>query len=155
LNEIWFNSVGHNSKLLLNVPPTRDGLFHANDVARLREWRAARDVLFAQDLASDKKVVWKKTGERSAVAEIDLGEAHPVGIVRLAEDIEQGQRVSKYVLHGAADGGWKELMQGETIGACKLDRIASSSLRRLRVTVLDAIAPPLPLRIAAYRAGGD
>jgi len=75
--------------------------------------------------------------------------------IRCLEGIEQGQRVSKYVLHGAADGGWKELMQGETIGACKLDRIASSSLRRLRVTVLDAIAPPLPLRIAAYRAGGD
>ena len=109
-----------------------------------------RDGLFAHDLAADKKVVWKKTGERSAVAEIDLGKAHPVGIVRIAEDIGQGQRIAKYVLHGAADDDWKELVQGSTIGACKLDRIASAPLRKLRVTVLDAIAPPLPLRIAAY-----
>jgi len=154
LNEIWFNSVGHNSKLLLNVPPTREGLFHANDVTRLREWRESRNALFAHDLAAGRNVSWRKTGERSAVAEIDLGKAHPVAIVRLAEDIEQGQRVSKYVLHGTADGDWKELMQGETIGACKLDRIAALPLRRLRVTILDAIAPPLPLRIAAYRANG-
>ncbi|WP_018973855.1 alpha-L-fucosidase [Rudaea cellulosilytica] len=154
LNDIWFNSVGHNSKLLLNVPPTRKGLFHANDVARLREWRESRNALFAHDLAADKTVVWRKTGERSAVAEIDLGKAHPVGIVRLSEDIERGQRVSKYVLHGAADGDWKELTQGETIGACKLDRIASSSLRRLRVTIEDAISPPLPLRVAVYPTTG-
>lgn len=152
LNEVWFNSVGHNSKLLLNVPPTRAGLFHANDVARLREWRKSRDALFAHDLAAGKKVVWKKTGERSAVAEIDLGKAQPIGVVRLAEDIEQGQRVSKYVVHGATDGGWKELMQGETIGACKLDRFAPTTLRKLRVTILDAIAPPLSLRIAAFAA---
>jgi alpha-L-fucosidase len=150
LNEIWFNSVGHNSKLLLNVPPTCEGLFHANDVARLREWRRVRDALFAHDLAADKKVAWKKTGERSAVAEIDLGEARPIGIVRLVEDIEQGQRIAKYVLHGAADDDWKELAQGSTIGACKLDRIASPRLRKLRVTVLDAIARPLPLSIGAY-----
>ncbi|MBS0590810.1 MAG: alpha-L-fucosidase, partial [Proteobacteria bacterium] len=155
LNDIWFNSVGHNAKLLLNVPPTRAGLFHANDVARLREWRKSRDALFAHDLAAGKKVVWKKTGERSAVAEIDPGAAQPIGIVRLAEDIAQGQRVAKYVLHGAGDGDWKELAQGSTIGACKLDRIAPTTLRKLRVTVLDAIAPPSPLRVAVYPAGGD
>ncbi len=154
LNEIWFNSVGRNSKLLLNVPPTHEGLFHTNDVARLREWRTSRDALFAHDLAAGKKVVWEKTGERSAIAEIDLGAAQPIGIVRLAEDIAQGQRMAKYVLHGADDGDWKELAQGSTIGACKLDRIAPTRLRKLRVTVLDAIAPPLPLRVAVYPAGG-
>jgi len=152
LNEIWFNSVGHNSKLLLNVPPTRGGLFHANDIARLRDWRKVREAMFAHDLAESKKVAWRKTGERSAVAEVDLGEAASVGIVRIAEDVTEGQRVSRYVLHGATDGDWKELAQGSTIGACKLDRLAPTSLRKLRVTVLDAIAPPRPLQLAAYRS---
>jgi alpha-L-fucosidase len=150
LNEIWFNSVGHNSKLLLNVPPTHDGLFHENDVARLREWRRARDTMFARDLAAGKSVSWRRTGDRSAVAEVDLGMGGHVGIVRLAEQIEQGQCVAKYTLHGMAGGDWKELAQGSTIGACKLDRFATAGLSRLRVTVEEAIAPPLPLRIAAY-----
>lgn len=150
LNEIWFASVGHNAKLLLNVPPTRDGVFHANDVARLREWRRAREALFAHDLSAGKNVSWKRTGERSALAEIDLGAVERVGIVRLAEQVEQGQRIARYALHGAADGAWQELAQGSTIGACKLDRVAPQPLRRLRVTVADAIAPPLPLSISAY-----
>jgi len=156
LNEIWFHSVGHNSKLLLNVPPTREGRFHANDVARLREWRAARNALFARDLAAGKAPAWRKTGERGAVAEVDLGTVARIGVVRLGEDIERGQRVSNYALHGAAaDGHWQELAQGSTIGACKLERVAPQPLRKLRVTVLDAIAPPLPLRIRAYPAGAD
>lgn len=150
LNAIWFASVGHNAKLLLNVPPTRDGVFHANDVARLREWRRAREAMFARDLGVGKAVSWKRTGERSALAEIDLGAVERVGIVRLAEQIEQGQRIARYVVHGAADGAWQELAQGSTIGACKLDRITPQPLRRLRVTVADAIAPPLPLSISAY-----
>jgi len=40
LTDIWFTSVGRNAKLLLNVPPTRDGLLHATDVARLAALRA-------------------------------------------------------------------------------------------------------------------
>ena len=153
LNEIWFNSVGHNAKLLLNVPPNRQGLFHANDVARLREWRAARDALFAHDLAESANVEWRRSGDRGAVAEVDLGKMQTIGIVRLGEDVAQGQRVSRYTLHAAVDGGWTELAQGSTIGACKLDRFTPRPLRKLRVTIADAIAPPLPLRIAAYAGG--
>ncbi|MCX5762604.1 MAG: alpha-L-fucosidase, partial [Gemmatimonadetes bacterium] len=47
---IWFSSVGRNSKLLLNVPPARDGLIAAADVNRLREFRSAREALFADEL---------------------------------------------------------------------------------------------------------
>ena len=36
LLETYFTSVGRNSKLLLNVPPTRAGLLHETDVAQLR-----------------------------------------------------------------------------------------------------------------------
>src|SRR5205814_1608064 len=37
LIELYFTSVGRNSKLLLNVPPTRAGLLHSTDVAQLLE----------------------------------------------------------------------------------------------------------------------
>ena len=35
LVNLYFTSVGRNGKLLLNVPPTRDGVLHPTDVARL------------------------------------------------------------------------------------------------------------------------
>jgi alpha-L-fucosidase len=151
LTDIWFTSVGRNSKLLLNVPPTREGLLHATDVARLTALRARLTALFAEDFALGRRVLWRDTGPRAGVAEVDLGRTVRAGIVRLEEDIVQGQRVARYAVHGAADGAWQELARGTTVGHRKLDRFDPTPVRRLRVTVEDAVAPlPSRLRIGVY-----
>ncbi len=153
LTEIWFTSVGRNSKLLLNVPPTREGLLHATDVARLADFQAKRAALFGGDLAAGRRVDWRGTGRRSAVAEVNLGRTVTVGIARLEEDIARGQCVARYAVLGAADGDWRELSRGTTIGHRKLDRFASSPMQRVRVLVEDAVAEPRPLRIGLYPGG--
>ena len=51
LLKIYYNSVGRNSLLLLNVPPDNRGLIPAEDSLRLMEFRTALDSIFAQDLA--------------------------------------------------------------------------------------------------------
>jgi len=104
LADIWFTSVGRNSKLLLNVPPTREGVLHQTDVARLGEMRARLTALFAEDFAATRPVHWRVTGARTAVAEVDLGRTMTVGIARLEEDIGRGQRVARYALHGTVHG---------------------------------------------------
>lgn len=152
LTDIWFTSVGRNSKLLLNVPPTRDGLLHATDVARLTELRAQLTALFAEDFALNRRVRWRATGPLSAVGEVDLGRAVSAGIVRLEEDIVQGQRVARYAVHGSVDGAWQELVRGTTVGYRKLDRFDPASVRRLRVTV-EGVVRPNPLRIGVYGGG--
>ena len=50
LLKIYYNSVGRNSLLLLNVPPDSRGLIPAEDSLRLMEFRAALDSIFAHDL---------------------------------------------------------------------------------------------------------
>ena len=55
LLRIYYNSVGRNSLLLLNVPPDNRGLIPAEDSLRLVEFRAALDSIFAQDLAKNIK----------------------------------------------------------------------------------------------------
>ena len=154
LTDIWFTSVGHNSKLLLNVPPTRDGLLHATDVARLAALRARLATLLGEDLASGRASRWRATGPTSAVAEVDLGRTVPVGIARLEEDITHGQCIARYAVQGAVDGEWRELSRGTTIGHCKLDRFVPAQVRRVRVVVEDAVAAPRPLRIGLYKAPG-
>ena len=44
--DIYFNSVGRNALLLLNIPPDKRGLIHENDVARLKEFKAYIDRTF-------------------------------------------------------------------------------------------------------------
>ena len=153
LTDIWFTSVGRNSKLLLNVPPTRQGLLHATDVARLAELRTHLTALFAEDFAAGRPVDWRVTGAHSAAAELDLGRTVTVGVSRLEEDITRGQCVGRYALQGApADGAdWRELARGTTVGYRKLDRFESATVRRVRVEVQDAVATPRRLRIGLYR----
>jgi alpha-L-fucosidase len=51
LVDLYFTSVGRNSKLLLNVPPTRAGLLHETDVARLAGMRQRLGELFRAEHA--------------------------------------------------------------------------------------------------------
>ena len=152
LTDIWFTSVGRNSKLLLNVPPTRDGLLHATDVGRLAAFQVHRTALFAEDFAAGRPVRWRAKDARSAVAEVDLGRTVTVGIARLEEDVARGQCVARYAVLGTVDGGgvWRELTRGGTIGYRKLDRFEPAQVRRVRIVVEDAVATPRPLRVGLH-----
>ena len=141
LADIYFASVGRNSKLLLNVPPTRDGLLHPTDVAHLTAMHDRLAATFAHDLAAAARRTWKRTGERSATLDVDLGTAVAAGVARLEEAIATGQRVSRYVLSAMVDGAWQELSHGQTIGYCKLDRFRSRSVSRVRLEVETIAAP--------------
>ncbi len=57
LLKIYYNSVGRNSLLLLNVPPDNRGLIPAEDSLRLMEFRAVLDSIFAHDLAKKANYV--------------------------------------------------------------------------------------------------
>lgn len=72
--------------------------------------------------------------------EVDLGRAVPVGIDDLREDIAQGQYVARYTLEGLGDDGWRTLSRGTRIGYWKLDRFEAVRVRRVRLTVEDAVA---------------
>jgi alpha-L-fucosidase len=54
LQDIYFRSVGHNSVLLLNVPPNRRGRIAEPDVQRLHDFQAWLQRTFAADLARGK-----------------------------------------------------------------------------------------------------
>jgi len=151
LVSLYFTSVGRNSKLLLNVPPTRDGLLHDIDVERLTGMRATLDELFKNDLTRGRALKWRKTGGHSATAEVDLGRTAAIAIADLGEQIEHGQSVARYILEHSSDGAnWLPLSHGTTIGYRKLDRFAPTLVRRVRLTISDAIATPRPVSLGLY-----
>ena len=73
-----------------------------------------------------------------------------VTIVRLEEDITKGQMVAGYSLAGSSGEGWRELTKGTTIGYARLDRFAPAVLRRIRLTIEEAVSAPEPLTIKVY-----
>ena len=149
---LYFSSVGRNGKLLLNVPPMRNGLLHAVDVARLTAFRQRLTSMFERDLARDAKTTWQMSG-RTATLELALPRSSSVTIVRLEEDITQGQRVASYSVMGESGGVWKTLSRGTTIGHAKLDRFLPTQVGRIRVSIEEAIGVPRPLAVRVYGPG--
>ena len=146
LVDLYLGSVGRNAKLLLNVPPTRDGVLHDVDVARLTEFQQRLHAMFGMDLAAGKPASWHGAGN-TGTAEIDLGRRVRIGLVRLSEDIAAGQVVARYSVLGSDEGPWHPLSRGTTIGYARIDRFQPATVRRIRVVVEDAVAPPRPLGV--------
>lgn len=150
LLDLYFTSVGRNSKLLLNVPPTRAGVLHQTDVARLAGMRTRLDAIFAENLTRDRPLDWRVTGPTTAVGEVDPGRDVVAGISDLREDVTRGQNVAAWVLEGETPVGWTEMCRGTTIGFRKLDRFEPLRVRRLRLTIEDAITTPAPVRLSLF-----
>jgi len=151
---LYFTSVGRNSKLLLNTPPTREGLLYPTDVTRLAGMHAALGRLLAEDLAAGHAPKWRRTGARVAEASLDLGRRATVGIVDLAEDITRGQSLASWIAEGSDGGDWSVLASGSTVGYRRLERCPLTRVRRVRVRVTDQLGAPPEVRIRLYAGDG-
>jgi alpha-L-fucosidase len=148
LVDLFFTSVGRNSKLLLNVPPTRRGQFHETDIARLAGMRAALDALHATRIplsAMAPRAVggrWQRTfilPTRQRVTTIDL-----------AEPIERGQQVATWrVRADRADG--PVIASGTTVGNRQLRRLTATAAVRRLVVEYEGLDEPATVSLRAYR----
>ena len=123
LLQLYVTSVGRNSKLLLNVPPTRDGRLAEPDVASLLEFRRRRESAFGPE------------------ARKDPSRAATVRAAALEEDIERGQSISGYEIEALGSSGWSTIARGTTVGYRKIDRFEPVTAERFRVRVTSSIQP--------------
>jgi alpha-L-fucosidase len=149
LVDLYFTSVGRNSKLLLNVPPTRAGLLHETDVTRLAGMASRVRALMRDDLARGRDLRSSSAG----VYELDLGRDVTIAIADLREDVAHGQVVARYTLEGVSSPSstdWRLISSGTTIGFRKLDRVEPTRVRKLRLT-LETVAPlARPVQVRVY-----
>jgi alpha-L-fucosidase len=133
---LYFRSVGRNAKLLLNVPPTKDGVLHPTDVERLMGFADRRRALFAEDVVKDDGLGDKVSGGNQVTTWLGTQPGRAAGIVRLEEDIEHGQRISSWVLSAATADDLHfttELARGSTVGYARLERFAPKAVTGLRL----------------------
>ena len=119
LMEIYYNSVGRNGLLLINVPPDTNGRISPEDSAVLVAFRAERDRIFSKDLAQGAKIhatsefgrryaahnmldttyhTYWASGRTNGVDTIYIDWDEPIifDLVMLQEYIPLGQRIGKF-----------------------------------------------------------
>jgi alpha-L-fucosidase len=148
---IYTQSVGRNSKLLLNVPPTPDGLLHQTDVDRLTGLRARLDAEFSEDLCAGQPVRRGRGSQANLIVEVALKQRSILRWLRLREDIAQGQRVAQYEVLAADRDGLIPIAAGTTIGHTKIDRVIEPRpVSRVVVRILDNERSLTPITVQAF-----
>lgn len=149
LVNIYFESVGYNSVLLLNIPPDRRGLIHENDVARLKEFAGYIEHTFNNDylLPADE---WKAQAGESR--EYPLNGLTTVNTVMLQEDIRKGQRVEGFRVEAFENGAWKTVSEGTTVGYKRLVRFPATETDKIRITVLESRNSANIAKVGVYYA---
>lgn len=178
LTDIYYNSVGRNGLLLLNLPVDTRGLVHEADAARLKELGEVIRSDFANNLAKGKNATasnergkgfeaknafdgnpdtyWATSnGTNSASLEIDLrGQKAMFSRIVLQEHIELGQRVTAFRVFTEKDGKWQPIAvsplgEGTTIGYKRILRLEPQEADKLRVE-LEGRAVPCIAEVGVY-----
>lgn len=169
LLKIYYESVGRNSLLLLNVPADTRGHLHEVDSVRLMELRAAIDEIFSTDLAAgasieaccirggssrysaanildaDYDTYWATDDDvRKASFTVTLPEARTFNRVQIQEYIPLGQRVAAFSVEALGeDGQWKTIANETTIGYKRIVHTPVTIATAVRVNVEESLACPV------------
>ena len=150
LSDIYFQSVGYNSVLLLNIPPNREGLISEADVNRLKEFAAYRKSIFTTNFVVKGRKYWNAAAGSEAVYTL---KANPeINVVMLQEDITKGQRVESFTVEALTAKGWIKIGEGTTIGYKRLLRFPAVKASKLRVKINDCRLTAHISQVAAYYA---
>ncbi len=134
LMKMYYNSVGHNSSLILGLTPDATGLMPEPDVQRLKEFGDEIKRRFSNPVAT-------VSGTGKTIS-LKLPEKQKVNHVVLMEDISMGERVRKFILEGKTKKGWQTIVNGSCIGHKFIHRFEEMEVSALRLTVLESKGEP-------------
>ena len=175
LMDIYFKSVGRGTPLLLNIPPNKEGKFADADVARLKEFKATLDQMYATDFAKGATVTASSTRQNHLYKEshltdgkddtswalsndattgsftVDLGQKRRFDVVELKEDIAKGQRISGFKIEVETNGRWVPYGEGSTVGYRRLIQGQPVEAQKIRVTITGSQATPILTNFSVYK----
>lgn len=142
LMDMYNNSVGHNSTLIMGVTPDPRGLIPAPDVRRLKEWGDEIKKRYKNPIAATQGEGW--------IIELALPQATIINHIILQEDIANGERVRKYTLEAFIKGAWQEVGRGECIGHKRIQLIDKVETSNLRLVISESKAIPVIRNFSVY-----
>jgi alpha-L-fucosidase len=142
LVNMYYNSVGHNTSLILGVTPGPDGLMPAPDVQRLKEFGDEINRRFSSPVATVSG-----TGNK---VQLKLPKTQKVNQVVLMEDISKGELLRKFVLEGKTKKGWQIIFEGSSVGHKFIHQFKTIEVSAVRLRVTESKGEPNILEFSIY-----
>ncbi|HQU84941.1 MAG TPA: alpha-L-fucosidase [Pyrinomonadaceae bacterium] len=174
LMEIYYGSVGRNCNLLLNIGVDRRGLVNENDIARLSEFKTARENAFKTNLAKGKIIASNIRGKdktfsaeklldndfetfwatddnvRNAEFTLDFGKVTEINTVVLQENIVLGQRVKRFSIQIWNGREFETISKNTTIGYKRIIRFPKAKTNKIKILIEDSKACPVISTLEIY-----
>jgi alpha-L-fucosidase len=174
LTDIYYNSVGLNGVLLLNVPPDKHGLIHENDIKSLQGFRYLLDETFKENFLKNSKTIvsnevlgneakyifdddpktfWTtdKNVNKAAI-EIQMTKGRTFNCIMLQENILEGQRIEKFHLDYWDGQLWRTFTEGTTVGYKRLLRFPDVYTDRIKIIIDQSRTNPTLSSAGVYKA---
>lgn len=174
LVDIYYNSVGLNGVLLLNIPPDKKGVINENDIKSLQGMRYLLDETFNQNLAKNGSVkspdekkgnvakyilddnvetYWttNKESENYSI-ELDFNTDQTFNRAMLQENILVGQRIEKFHLENWNGIEWETFTNGTTIGYKRLLRFPEVTTSKVKIVIDECRTIPTLSSFGLYEA---
>lgn len=177
LLDLYYDSAGRNSVLLLGVPPDKEGLFADPDLAQLDTFGSAVRAIYRSNLVSGRRAsadsVLDDSPERAATMaadgkldtfwvaaegrttarlEFDLGSSSTFNVVSIQEPIALGERTTQYHLEISANGTWTTIASGTFIGQRKLQRVGDVTASSIALVITQARAAPAIAELGVFNS---
>jgi len=175
LLDIYYQSVGRNASLLLNLPVDNRGLVHENDqlqleklasqlkkdfkdkirvTARATNIRGNSSKYQTENLTDDNNDTYWATDDGTEHASITLAFDAPTDVNRLLmqEYINLGQRVKAFSVEAEVDGKWQDIDSQTTIGYKRILCFKTVRASKIRINIIDTKAAPVLSNIELYHA---
>lgn len=182
LANMYFDSVGHNATMLLNVPPNNQGTVDKPILDRVTEFGQNVEETFRTNLAKatgttitasnvrgndvdfkpgnvvdgDDATYWTTDdGTKSGSLTIKWNTAKKFDVVSIEEAIQKGQHINSYTVEykTSDSANWQTLKTGVTIGAKRLIRTSPVSATQVRITVgTSEEKVPMLSEVGVYKA---
>lgn len=175
--DIYYESIGRNATLLLNLPVDKRGLVHENDEARLKELVATIKTDFKTELLAETKVSANNIRENSSQFEaknvtdgnkntywatddnvktasilFEFDKPTALNRILLQEYIALGQRVKAFNVAAKVNGVWQTVATETTIGYKRILRIDRVTATALKIDITNSKANIVISNIQAYNA---
>lgn len=168
--DIYCNSVGLNSNLLLNLPVDRRGLIHENDITSLMSLKNKINRVFDENLAHRAKLKLKSSqkpmensilldNKRDSYIELDYSNDRIVlefdnevtaNLIVVQEAIQKGQHIKGFDVEVLENDQWKTIYSGTTIGNKRIVRFETQNINAIAFKVKDFRAMALISEMGLY-----
>ncbi|MDU8886982.1 alpha-L-fucosidase [Yeosuana sp. MJ-SS3] len=177
LVKIYYESVGRNASLLLNLPVDHRGLIHEKDIEQVMALKQQLDKDFANNLTKNVSIVASQVRGNSTIYDasnlvdedentywatndnvtdanvtIEFPEPREFNRFLVQEYIPLGQRIKKFSIEVEINGQWKTIDTQSTIGYKRILKFKPIVASKLRFHVLESKACIAISNIEIYNA---